>query len=173
MRTSSTASWKLGALVVRPNLVGKSLTNVCWSGKLLPWKQLQANIATSWNCNKLTSPFFRRSVHSNDRWPWEMCSTSEWPERKTVKSTEGLVREAEMESSFQLPLGFTSFVPLAYPPSQSRFIFSEFCGVTLTWEELMASLSTNELNNFSREICGNLCCHYIALTCAAHERPHF
>lgn len=88
-----------------------------------------------------------------------------------VKSTEGLVREAEMELSFQLPLGFTSSVPLACPPTQSWFIFSEFCGATLTWGEFTVSLSINERNNFGREICGNLCCHCVALTCAAHERP--
>lgn len=100
-----------------------------------------------------------------------MRSTRQWPERKMVKSTEGLVREAEIELSFQLPLGFTSSVPRDCPLTQSWFIFSEFCGVTLTWEEFMTSLSVNEQNNFGREVCGNLCCHYVALTCAAHERP--
>lgn len=100
-----------------------------------------------------------------------MCSTRQWPVRKMVKGTAGLVREAKIELSFQSPLGFTSSIPLDCPLTQSWFIFSEFCGVTLTWEEFTATLSINEQNNFGREICGNLCYHYIALTWAAHESP--
>lgn len=87
-----------------------------------------------------------------------------------VNSTEGLVREAEIELPFQLPAGFTSSAPHACPPIQSWFIFSEFCGVTLTRDEFMVSLSINEQNYFGREKHGKSCCHYLAVTCAAQER---
>lgn len=86
-----------------------------------------------------------------------------------AKSTDGLVKKAVIEFSFPLPLGFTSSVLLACQPTPSWFTYSEFCGVTLTREEFMASLSVNDQNNFGREICGNLCCHSLALTRAAHE----
>lgn len=87
-----------------------------------------------------------------------------------VKSTEGLVREAEIEFLFQLPAGFTSSALHACPPTQSWFMFSEFCGVTLTWDKFMFSLPINEQNNFGREKHGNSCFHYLAVTCAAQER---
>lgn len=34
----------------------------------------------------------------------------------------------------------------------------------------MVSVPINEQNNFGKEKNGNLCCHYLAVTCAAHER---
>lgn len=99
-----------------------------------------------------------------------MCPTRQWPDKKMVKSTEDLVREAEIELPFQLPPGFTSSAPHTCPLTQSWFIFSEFCGVTLTWDKFMVSVPINEQNNFGKEKHGNLCCHYLAVTCAAHER---
>lgn len=86
-----------------------------------------------------------------------------------VKSTGSLVREAEIELSFQLPLGFTSSVPSACPPVQFWFIFSEFSRVALAREAFIVSLSINRQKNFSRKIFGNLCCCYLDLTCTAYD----
>lgn len=142
--------------------------SVRWSGKSLPWKRFCVNApfcetVINWHLVSLGSPFTLRTGSLGKSVQPDSEQTGRW-----LKALRVLSGKLRLSYPFKLPAGFTSSTPHACPPTQLWFIFSEFCGVTLTWDEFMASPKFP--SNFGREKHGNSCCHYPAVTCAAQER---